>query len=197
MLRSLELTRRAAFVVAATGLLSALGVPAAVAACAEASEAEHFADADIVFEGIAQPGESHRGDLVSPATFEVERYLKGSGPPRLRVTTGISDGGNGMYSSVSTGITPSAGDRYRIFATGRTDEVLTTNQCMGSRRIGTSTAGEVSGPPSQPSTDAELAGSNGRSGWPQFLLIVLVLGAAATGFRAWRNTNPRTRKARR
>lgn len=119
----------------ATCVVSTMVAPAASALCAEASEEQHFDQATIVFEGVAQPGESVDGTLLSPATFRVERYLKGDGPPELQVTTAVSDAGGGLYAGLSTGIHPSAGERWRIFATGPADDVLTTSACHGSRLI--------------------------------------------------------------
>jgi hypothetical protein len=73
----------------------ALAAPAAFAVCAAASEESHFSEATVVFEGVAQPGATVNGtSLVSPATFVVERYLKGDGPSQVEVTTGtgLDDG---------------------------------------------------------------------------------------------------------
>lgn len=126
---------RGALVAVAACVVSIMGAPAVFALCAETSEEQHFDQATIVFEGVAQPGDSVDGTLLSPATFEVERYLKGDGPPELQVTTAVSDAGGGLYAELSTGIHPSAGERWRIFATGPADEVLATSACHGSRLI--------------------------------------------------------------
>lgn len=181
--------RRSALVVVATCVMLTLSTPAAQAICAPASEAEHFARADVVFEGIAQPGNADHGTLLSPAGFEVERYLKGRGPTRVQVTTGTSDAGDGIYMNVSTGINPSAGERWRVFANGMADEILKTSTCHGSRNVDAASATDVSDLPSTASDDAELVRSEGQPRWLPALLAVLVLAAGATGFRMWRNTN--------
>jgi hypothetical protein len=115
-----------------------MAAPAAFAVCAAASEESHFNEATVVFEGVAQPGATVNGtSLVSPATFVVERYLKGDGPSQAQVTTGTSDEGDGMFMTVSVGISPAAGERWRIFATVASDDgVWNTSSCAGSERIG-------------------------------------------------------------
>lgn len=185
-------TPRVALVLAAVCAFSVLTVLPAEALCAAASEAGQFARADIVFEGIAQPGNSDRGTLLSPATFEVERYLKGEGPARVAVTTATSDAGDGMYVTVSTGINPSAGDRWRIFATGSPDGVLDTSSCNGSHRLEASKTPEAAAPSSSVGSDEELAGSEseGLSSPSPLGLAVMVLALGMIGRLVWRRNAP-------
>lgn len=165
---------RAALVAVAISVVATVAAPAARAACAKASEEEHFARATVVFEGIAQPGDTADGALLSPATFQVERYLKGDGPRELQVATATSEAGGGLYATMSTGIHPAAGERWRIFATGPTDEVVATSTCHGSRRIAPAAADVAAAPHDDP----DLAGSDGSS--PVIpLLLIMVLPVAA------------------
>ena len=165
---------RAALVAVATSVVATVAAPAARAACAKASEEEHFARATVVFEGVAQPGDTASGTLVSPATFQVERYLKGDGPRERQVTTATSDAGGGLNATMSAGIHPAADERWRIFATGPTDAIVATSACHGSRRIAPAAADPASASHDQPA----VAGSDGSSPLSP-LLLTMILPVAA------------------
>lgn len=187
MERSLEwMFRRATTVAVAISLLSFSAATAAFALCAPASEAEHFARATIVFEGTAQPGEAQHRTLLSPATFRVERYLKGEDPASIQVTTAVWDAGDGVYMSVSDGIAPLAGERWRIFASEETDGVWSSSACQGSRRVEPAAAtAETSERAAAPNVDLVLF--EDRSPWVPLLLAVLVLATGVVGTRSWRD----------
>ena len=67
--------------------------------------------------------------------FEVTRYLKGRGPPIVRVQTGNRVFADGSGSTTSLSIVVRKGERWRIFARGSARRILQTNVCDGSRRL--------------------------------------------------------------
>lgn len=139
-------SRRAAVVASATmAMLAAITLPAA-ASCVYQSPAEQFAGADVVFEGTAEPGPSTNGMLLSPATFAVARHLKGQVSGEVPVTTGVSIAGDGLIQMISTGITPEAGERWRIYATTEPGRgALITSACHGSHGLGEAAAADHRG----------------------------------------------------
>lgn len=66
----------------------------------------------------------------TPARFEVRRYEKGVGPAVVLVQTAVRG-----LTVVSEGISPRAGERYRIFGTRTSAGVIQTGVCAGTRRI--------------------------------------------------------------
>lgn len=104
-----------------------LGAPAAAnAACAATGILERERSAQVILVGEALPGDTDPGGyLLSPATFRVLRYEKGSGPAEVRVTTAtrrttLTDGRPG-YVTVSEGSTCGPGRR-----SGSSDSPATT-----------------------------------------------------------------------
>lgn len=182
------MVRRGAAVAAVTSLVSFSAATAAFALCVAASGAEHFARATIVFEGTAQPGEAQHRTLLSPASFQVERYLKGEGPASVQVTTAVWDAGDGIYMAVSSGIDPLAGERWRIFASEETGGVWATSACQGSRRVEAAAATPDTGEPAA-APDVDLVRSEDRSPWVPLLLAVLVLALGIVGTRVWRDND--------
>jgi hypothetical protein len=122
-------------VVAAT--MSLLPVSRALAcSCAEISEREAFEGADFVFEGVATSAKEplitqSSGDPVE-YTFSVEDTLKGDwSSPQVTVTTAISGASCGAEFRV--------GQRWRVFASGSSDD-LASNLCAGNRLLGEANA---------------------------------------------------------
>ena len=119
-------------VISLTAALIAITVlaSAAHASCIPTTAAQQRARADVVFEGIALEGPTATG----VQRFRVSRYLKGSGPRVVRVSTGHirRADGTGMITSVSIDVR--RGDRWRIFGRGSARQVLRTSSCDGSRK---------------------------------------------------------------
>jgi hypothetical protein len=124
---------------AAAVMSSCLLAPAtpAWAACAAMSQAQQLESADIVFEGRALPGsQAPDRTLLSPARFKVTDLLKGEAPDVVEVTTGTSAQGDGLVMTMSEGITPRAGEAWRIYAMhAESDAPLDTSVCSGSVRL--------------------------------------------------------------
>ena len=92
-----------------------LGATPAAASCLASTEQKQYDDADLVVEGTFDEGPSdENGALLRPASFDVARYVKGSGPERLEVLAGghPQDDGSVMYPSVD--ILPRAGEAWRL-----------------------------------------------------------------------------------
>jgi hypothetical protein len=73
--------------------------------------------------------------LLSPARVRVGRYLKGHGPPIVKVRTAIARTATG-YTEGEDRIIPVAGQRWIIYS-DRSRQPLATSICAGSRRRGT------------------------------------------------------------
>jgi len=90
------------------------------AACASLSPAKHLANAQIAFLGTMLPGPTVKlgGQqvLLSPARVRVTRYLKGTGPATVTVTTAISHTSD---TANAEGIQPQAGQRWTIYTSSR------------------------------------------------------------------------------
>lgn len=90
-----------------------------------------------VFVGRMLPGPSTsldgRGVLGSPATVRVLRYLKGSGPRTVKVTTAVTITTNGD-TVAEDGIEPRVGEVWRIYTTSH-HQPFDTSICGGSTRI--------------------------------------------------------------
>jgi hypothetical protein len=110
---------------------------AVAASCAAVSAAQQFAMARLVFVGRMLPGSSTALDgrrvLGSPAMVEVVRYLKGSGPRRVKVTTAATITNEGVTVG-EDGIEPQVGEIWKIY-TGSRHEPFDTSICGGSRRV--------------------------------------------------------------
>jgi hypothetical protein len=110
---------------------------AVAASCVGLTPAQALAMARLVLVGRMLPGPStslgHRQVLGSPATVRVQRYLKGSGPRTVRVTTAATIKNEGV-AVAEDGIEPQVGEIWKIY-TGSRRQPLHTSICGGSRRI--------------------------------------------------------------
>jgi hypothetical protein len=160
----LAITRRAVLAAVTAPLLWPLIVPsAAYASCVEMSEAEQRDRADVVFEGRALPGPETDGSLLTPARFEVEEYLEGDGPDVVDVVTASRDEGGGIVSHVSVGVSPRAGETWRIYARRPTvDGPLETSECDGSVRLSDAPTADAGG--SEPAADSDPRGGTAPVG---------------------------------
>lgn len=106
--------------------------------CAGSSASEQFAHAKVVLVGTMLPGPAltfgPRRLLTSPARVRVARYLKGGGPPIIRVVTAVTASGKTVRES-EDGIRPIAGERWKIFSDSRRSP-LPTSICAGSAHTG-------------------------------------------------------------
>jgi hypothetical protein len=99
-----------------------VAAPGAQASCTAITKSQAVANADVVFDGIAQPGaEDAQGVLTSPVRFSVLKYRKGSGPSVLSVTSPPGEDGVKVHS----------GELWAVFATGATSGILQTSACHG------------------------------------------------------------------
>jgi hypothetical protein len=93
---------------------------AVAASCAGASPAQQFATTRLVFVGRMLPRPSTSLDrqhvLGSPARVRVMRYLKGSGPRMVRVTTAVTITNSGV-TVAEDGIEPQVGEIWKITPT--------------------------------------------------------------------------------
>jgi hypothetical protein len=98
----------------------------------------YLATARIVFVGVMLPGATVRAGgrnvLVSPARVRVVRYLKGTGPSVVTVSTGVTRTGSTRVGS-EDGIQPQAGERWRIYTTSQ-HAPYQTSICGGSILVG-------------------------------------------------------------
>jgi hypothetical protein len=161
------------------------------ASCVEMTEAEQRAQADVVFDGRALPGPVADGVLLTPARFEVDAYSKGDGPDVVEVVTATRDEGGGIVSHLSVGISPRAGETWRIYAQRPAGGgALETSECAGSTRLaGTppTDAGAETG------EDAP-GGSTSNGVMPTDVLmliaVVLTVSVAALAGRRWQRRRP-------
>lgn len=126
------------------------------------------------FEGVALPGpaEPSSGQLTSPARFLVERWIEGDGPGEVEVATAVEVQGE-FVQTTSEGITPKAGERWRIRGDRGEGGVILASVCTKSELIGAADA-EVAQPPRAPEVQVlRPTGSREDSG--------LSLGVAAAG----------------
>ena len=110
---------------------------AVAASCVGLSPAQELATARLVFFGRMLPGASTelggRQVLGSPATVRVLRYLKGSGPRRVKVRTAATITNRGV-TVAEDGIEPQVGEIWKIYA-GSRRQPIDTSICGGSRRV--------------------------------------------------------------
>jgi hypothetical protein len=164
----------------------------AYASCAEMTEAEQRAQADVVFDGRALPGPGVDGRLSTPARFEVHAYLEGDGPDLVEVVTASRDEGGGVVSHLSTGIDPRAGETWRIYAQQPAGGgPLETSVCAGSTRLAAAPGTDADTVPgaAQPGLD----GSSGGGAAPAVLLltaVALTVSVVALAGRRWQRTRP-------
>jgi hypothetical protein len=74
--------------------------------------------------------------LASPAWIKVSRYLKGHGPDLVQVQTALASVG-GVDRFAEDGITPSAGQRWKIYS-GSSRSPFATSACAGSAPMSSS-----------------------------------------------------------
>jgi hypothetical protein len=122
--------RRLVVAVAASVVAFAAVTSIAYASCMPMTAAQQRAQADVIFDGVALEGPTATGIQ----RFRVTRYLKGSGPTVVRVSTGYKRGSNGT-STTSVSIVVRRGQKWRIFGIGSARKVLGTNVCLGSRKL--------------------------------------------------------------
>lgn len=145
----------------ATGTLSACGASgggvavatragmttASAGSCAGLPPAAQFAAARAVFEGTFTPGSSAaihgQQVLASPAWIKVSRYLKGHGPDLVQVQTALASVG-GVDRFAEDGITPSAGQRWRIYSSSDRSP-FATSACAGSAPLSNRTGAGPAG----------------------------------------------------
>lgn len=140
-----------------------------------------FDGAAVVLEGVAQPGPSTPdGTLTSPAIFEVLRYVKGAGPSRVEVHTGITTS-DGLLQVIAGSIAPRAGETWRILTTADTDlnEPIPT-VCTESVWLGGAAAAPAGDDVVESSGDTRAEASVSRWAW-----ALIAVPAAISGI-AWR-----------
>jgi hypothetical protein len=122
-------------------LMAACAGPAHVstgggASCASLAPAKQLAKAQIAFVGIMLRGPTVKlgGQQVlrSPARVRVTRYLKGTGPAIVSVTTAISHAGD---TANAEGIEPQPGQQWAIYTSSR-HTPYQTSICDGSTPAG-------------------------------------------------------------
>jgi hypothetical protein len=134
----------AGVLIAGCGESTAVSTPVAparqtglAASCAVASPAQQFAAARLVFVGRMLPGPSASLDrphvLGSPATVRVVRYLKGSSPRTVKVTTAVTITNRGVTVG-EEGIEPQVGEIWKIYTDSRR-QPFDTSICGGSKMI--------------------------------------------------------------
>lgn len=106
---------------ACAGAGGTAGGSASAGSCTGGTASAYLARARVVFIGTALPGPvldagSAGAVLASPARFAVVRYLKGSGPRVVTVTTALSGRGDAVIAD-EDGIEPRAGQRWTIYTT--------------------------------------------------------------------------------
>lgn len=102
----------------------------------ERSEGEYAATADVIFRGVAVGVGSEL--IASPATFEVEEYLKGDGPERLLVGTDYRIDPVTRDSVIRhPGFLPHPGQRWIIYASKPTtpDGYMSASICTGTSLV--------------------------------------------------------------
>lgn len=102
----------------------------------ERAEREYAAAADVVFRGVAVGVGSEL--IASPATFQVEEYVKGTGPERLLVTTDYTIDPVSRDSVIRhPGFLPRPGQRWIIYANGPSapDSVMSASICTGTTLV--------------------------------------------------------------
>jgi hypothetical protein len=136
-----------AVVGAATVLLSGCGTETGAgdpnlmtgteASCVGLTPARQNAEARLVVlaSALAGPtvGSGPRSVLLSPARMRIIRYLKGHGPRIIKVQTAVTKHGASV-TEVEDAIAPVAGQRWKLFLTGRRAPYRTST-CAGGKRI--------------------------------------------------------------
>lgn len=104
------------------------------AACAAATPEQYLAEAHVALIGTMLPGQTvklgNRHVLLSPARVHVVRYLKGTGPATVTVTTEVSSD----KVVGSEGIDPQPGERWQIYSPSKAMP-FDTSDCGGSKQL--------------------------------------------------------------
>lgn len=167
---------RAVAVLALVTAVVCVGAGPARASCVAVSDGEQRARAGVIFEGVALRGQTANGALLSPAYFEVARYLKGSGPEIVKVTTGLTASG-ALVRASSTGITVRPGERWRIYGQRFPEAMVKTSVCAGSERLDRASGPVAAAPASEVVTEP-------GAPWPLIaLLAALLVAVVALGAR--------------
>lgn len=117
---------------AAVGMLVVGANAGAAPVCAPLTEEQAVAQADVIFAGLAPAGPvAPNGVLATPVEFGVLKYLKGSGPDKVRVAGGPRPEGVGLLSLQSAGVTVHPGEQWTIYAKGSPGGILETSSCYG------------------------------------------------------------------
>lgn len=161
-----------------------LGSWPAAASCASIVDAD---SADVVFEAEALDGQSTPdGSLISPADLRVLRYLRGTGPERVRIRTNVISWDGTHVGGTSTGIGPRVGETWRIYVRHQDLTGVVDAGCTASERIAEGPdaaaahdAGPVASEPSGPSTAWVVAA------------LLAVLPGAGVGLARWRSARNR------
>lgn len=117
---------------ALTAVAISLAAPTgANAACARVplSDMVEFARVVATVDFLEGPADAS-GTLRTPAFARVKRFDKGFGPPNVGISTSL-----GTLAFGSEGISPKAGERWRIYGTLSGLSSLGTSTCAGSVRI--------------------------------------------------------------
>lgn len=138
---------RALVIAAAAGAIAAALAGTARASCIPQTEEQQTARADVIFLGTALEGPTSTGKQ----RFRVEEYVKGSGPAVVAVSTGVVRNADGTGSVISVSVVASAGERWRVYASRRADDVLETSVCAGSTHIEAAAARSDAPPPREDS----------------------------------------------
>lgn len=132
--------RLAALALAAVGVLGPAG-PAG-ASCLSTNKIKAHIQADVVFDGVALEGPTvPHGDqeiLTSPISFRVTTYLKGEGPPVVKVDGGTPpplEPGQPVGPFRTTLLAARPGQAWRIYGAGSPAGVLSASSCT-SYRVG-------------------------------------------------------------
>ncbi len=104
---------------------------AAQASCIPTTAAQQRTRAAVIFDGVALEGPTATG----VQRFRVSRYLKGSGPHVVRLSTGHTKRADGTGTITSVSLDVRRGERWRIFARGSARKVLRSSDCDGSRKL--------------------------------------------------------------
>ena len=183
----------APLVLVASGPLGAQAQPA----CPGISEARALAEADLVFEGVAQAGPAAaNGLLATPARFRVTNYIKGSGGTIVSVAGGPRTEGVGFLSLPSAGVPARAGEGWVIYAKGDSGGVVETSTCYGTHAAGapkpfapqlpgapTATPAPVPSGPVEPPSGWGIASVAGIAGLALVMGIGWYVGRSVVGTR--------------
>ncbi len=123
--------RRLVLVLIASVIAVTVLAAAAQASCVPTTAAQQRARADVVFDGVALEGPTATG----VQRFKVSRYIKGSGPHVVRVSTGHIKRADGTGTITSVSLDVRRGERWRIFARGSARKILRSSACDGSRKL--------------------------------------------------------------